>query len=608
MGYGRLNANQALKYVIEHFGATVPAGETMTLSNDTFNMEPGVQIVADGTLTIDNATFQRAQPTQSWDGILINGVGSIVKNSTIDGATVGVEVAALNVTIDNTTLSNNTIGVLTDYHTSCPACFNGRSTLTLKNSDITNSASTGLYARHADIAVENTTVTGSIYSGILVEDADLYPFTNNTITGNGVIKGHGISVISAGDLTMGPNAGYGGYNVVRNNSNHELSVTTGGTLLVGTAAAGGDNSVYKSGGNPAPIARYIYNGAGLYPTVMARYTWWGDENGPPAGAFTGSVDAQPFLVCDPLDPPNCPPLRSGSSSSAKYGSGESSPRGGDWAAWLRGEILAARQVLNDTPAAEGMAGVVHRLAHLQRLDREDELGEHTATWALLRALRQRLNGHPPEAIREVAVAALVSEVRAGLYEQNYDAARDLLAQYASEVMDEESRLVLDLAVVSLLEQAGDYASALAKITTIIAALPPEASDLARELGLAASVIEARAEQQAGGRMPAPVSTVVSALGETVTTYALEAAYPNPFNPNVTVPFAVPEAAQVEVVLYDVLGRRVAVLANSLFDIGRHTVRFDGSNLASGVYVLRAVMEAETGGSIRTFTQRLTLLK
>ena len=175
-------------------------------------------------------------------------------------------------------------------------------------------------------------------------------------------------------------------------------------------------------------------------------------------------------------------------------------------------------------------------------------------------------------------------------------------------MDEESRLVLDLAVVSLLEQAGDYASALAKITTIIAALPPEASDLARELGLAASVIEARAEQQAGGRMPAPVSTVVSALGETVTTYALEAAYPNPFNPNVTVPFAVPEAAQVEVVLYDVLGRRVAVLANSLFDIGRHTVRFDGSNLASGVYVLRAVMEAETGGSIRTFTQRLTLLK
>jgi len=71
---------------------------------------------------------------------------------------------------------------------------------------------------------------------------------------------------------------------------------------------------------------------------------------------------------------------------------------------------------------------------------------------------------------------------------------------------------------------------------------------------------------------------------------------------------VPEAVQVEAVLYDVLGRRVAVLANSLFDTGRQTLRFDGSGLASGVYVLRAVMEAEAGGTARVFVQRLTLLK
>ena len=109
-------------------------------------------------------------------------------------------------------------------------------------------------------------------------------------------------------------------------------------------------------------------------------------------------------------------------------------------------------------------------------------------------------------------------------------------------------------------------------------------------------------------MQAPASAVASALGETVTTYVLDAAYPNPFNPSVTVPFAVPEAAHVEIELYDVLGRRVAVLANSLFDTGRHTIRFDGSNLASGVYVLRAVMEPEAGGTPQSFIQWLTLLK
>ncbi len=91
-------------------------------------------------------------------------------------------------------------------------------------------------------------------------------------------------------------------------------------------------------------------------------------------------------------------------------------------------------------------------------------------------------------------------------------------------------------------------------------------------------------------------------------HVLEAAYPNPFNPSVTVPFSIPEAAHVEIELYDVLGRKVAVLANSLFNTGRHTLRFDGSGMASGVYVLRAVIEPEADVAVQAFTQRLTLLK
>ena len=167
-----------------------------------------------------------------------------------------------------------------------------------------------------------------------------------------------------------------------------------------------------------------------------------------------------------------------------------------------------------------------------------------------------------------------------------------------------------MASVSLLEQEADYSGALFLLEGIIASLPPEEAELAEELGWSATVIAEKAEQQARARTQAPSSAAASVVGEVDKpgTYALDSAYPNPFNPSVTVPFAVPEAARVEIVLYDVLGRRVAVLANSLFDTGRHTVRFDGSDLASGVYVLRAVMEAEAGGSIRAFTQRLTLLK
>ena len=422
------------------------------------NFQNEVDIV--GT-SADPITFSRLDPLKAWDRIYINGAGSKLEHVEIDGATVGVEVSALNVTLDYVALTNNTTGILTDF-VACSACSHSRSSLTLKNSTISNSGITGFHARHVNASMRNTTITGSGFSGVLVEDADLFPFNGNTITSNGTISGNGVSVISGGDVTMAAKGNLSGYNQVYDNSNHELSVTTGGTLFVGTAAIGGDNSVYKSGGAGGPFARYIYNGVlggGGFYTVMARYTWWGDDNGPPASAFTGLVDYTPYLICDPFDPPSCPPERSGSSFS-RTAESSNSGRGGDWHFWLRAEILAARQALNDTPGAEGMAAVVHRLAHLQRLDRDNELGEHRATWALLHALRQRLNGNPPEAIREVAIAALVSEVRAGLYEQDYDAARDLLVQYGSEVMDEESRLVLDLASVSLLEQVGDYASAL----------------------------------------------------------------------------------------------------------------------------------------------------
>jgi hypothetical protein len=63
-------------------------------------------------------------------------------------------------------------------------------------------------------------------------------------------------------------------------------------------------------------------------------------------------------------------------------------------------------------------------------------------------------------------------------------------------------------------------------------------------------------------------------------------YPNPFNPSTTIRFELPKAAHVSLGVYDILGREVSVLVNERRDAGVHEVRFDGSNLASGVYFYR----------------------
>jgi hypothetical protein len=63
-------------------------------------------------------------------------------------------------------------------------------------------------------------------------------------------------------------------------------------------------------------------------------------------------------------------------------------------------------------------------------------------------------------------------------------------------------------------------------------------------------------------------------------------YPNPFNPQTEIAFGLPEASLITLDIYNVLGQKVATLANGYFEAGRHTITWDASNQASGIYFYR----------------------
>jgi hypothetical protein len=79
-------------------------------------------------------------------------------------------------------------------------------------------------------------------------------------------------------------------------------------------------------------------------------------------------------------------------------------------------------------------------------------------------------------------------------------------------------------------------------------------------------------------------------------------YPNPFNPATTIRFSLPHRKYVNLSVYNTLGQLVLTLVNGNFDAGYHDVKFDASQMASGIYFYRL-----SAGSFIS-TKKMVLLK
>jgi len=73
---------------------------------------------------------------------------------------------------------------------------------------------------------------------------------------------------------------------------------------------------------------------------------------------------------------------------------------------------------------------------------------------------------------------------------------------------------------------------------------------------------------------------------TPNEFSLMQNYPNPFNPSTTIRYGLPQRSQVTLSVFNTLGESVSTLVNGDMDAGYHEVQFDGSKLASGVYLYR----------------------
>ncbi|MFU8813692.1 MAG: BspA family leucine-rich repeat surface protein, partial [Balneolaceae bacterium] len=99
-----------------------------------------------------------------------------------------------------------------------------------------------------------------------------------------------------------------------------------------------------------------------------------------------------------------------------------------------------------------------------------------------------------------------------------------------------------------------------------------------------------------------LATSIDGNNELPNEISLSQNYPNPFNPSTIIEFTLPAATQVRLEIFNMIGQRVALLANEQRSAGVHTINFDASGLSSGMYLIR--LNADT----QMFTRKMTLIK
>ena len=100
-----------------------------------------------------------------------------------------------------------------------------------------------------------------------------------------------------------------------------------------------------------------------------------------------------------------------------------------------------------------------------------------------------------------------------------------------------------------------------------------------------------------------ITDVIPVLEIAPIEYRLFQNYPNPFNASTKIAYDLVSAANVTLMVYDVLGKELGILVNEVKNSGRHEVDFNASNLPSGVYLYSLHVDGKQIG-----VRRMTLVK
>lgn len=597
------------------------AGALVIDDGVTFAGQPERRISVTGTMHASGATFTAAVHAQGWRGIrFLEGSVGVLENSIVERVTGNLNSSVYaykaDVTLDNTKiqlgneLNTSTKGlyvtgpgavalvddgsVIEEHGADGVVATNGAEVL-IRNSIVQNTAR-GVWSGFADVRVHDSVIQGVSASGygarsyyfgqiVLNEKGAPTPVQNNIIRQN-----------VTGDL----NAGY-------------YSILEGGSL-----SAAGNNNIFRDGFG---VHAYAYSSS----HIQAQYNWWGSASGPDP-SFVVQDPSSVVTYCPWLVSEGGPPVgtcfgsaeekNGGMAVGQSLGGNSIDPRVGERADPLDDAREALRR--GDVEGATRMAGGVLRTSTEARV-RERAM-------ALITGIRRQERGSPSadqihalllshtavgQEMRPLALRALVADaLSAGASDVALTHARALATHGEATASVGEALMALAYA------QAGRFPEGQDALVRAVA-LAPEAGtpDEAVELitfaleasGLQLEPEDLRSFERTALRFRKNDSDLGGSGGEPSHMTEMTVA-PNPTSGTGGVEVRLSSHADVEISIYDVLGRRVRQVASGSYASGLHRFNLSTGALAEGVYVLRAVLTTEAGSPSQTLTRVVSVVR
>jgi subtilisin family serine protease len=624
----------------------IPTGKTLAIldgatvklkSNGKLTVNSGGHIYANGGF--NNIKFERYDESTSWDRIELYGADNQFSWCVFDGGNYNVDVRSRGNSFTHCTFKNAERG-FNAYKRSD----NSWASFSMDNCMVENNHY-GVVASATYAAINNCTMQNNTSYGLGLVNARIGNnvsygslcglFTHNFIQNNDI---YGIDIFSNGVLWLG----YGttpGNNKIINNDNHEIYINSSETARLYEATNGGYGYITDVV-NEFPY--FIYNLGKTWQNeqwvlvqVSAQNNYWG-PNGIDIDNFYGPVDYTPYLTTDPTGTPGASGYPSRLIPGDDSGEGEMNdsyvltslnstagvPVTDDDSKTTDEKVKALESDIKSDPNNPENAGKLNEIYHLQvDYDPEDKSSSKKNTMDLLAGYRDALmkmdektaqeNPDSAAAVQINGETSMILEMYDANFNCDYKQTLQLVKKYDSYIKNSDSRREYLSLKLTAYEFTDQYEEALTTLNELKKEVQFDGKEYTTPVydTIEENLLEQLGRIKSGSAEKFGSDAESDFLTASPQKFALHNNYPNPFNPETKIPFSLLNDSHVKLEVYNMLGQKVATLADKVYQSGNHLERFNAANMASGIYFV--VIQIETineSSSSYVFKRKMVFLK